>query len=251
MAVICTVLDGPQADRRAEQGADDQHGPADRGDGALVDQQDQRGDDRDHHAGRGHLVAAPGGGRRVHQVQADDEAGRREHVDELDAVGESGHDRTLSRCSAAPAASAGWGAWGALDRRGCGLAAEHLQHPAGDHVAADHVRGGEERGHEREDVADGVVRGQADEQRAHQHDPVDRVGRRHQRRVQGRGHLADDLDADKQRQHEDGQVSYQRGRHRRLLRFARRDAAASPRPGARPGRRVRRRPRPGPRRPCR
>ena len=44
------------------------------------------------------------------------------------------------------------------------------------------------------------------EQAAEQHDPVDRVGGRHQRRVQGVRHLRDDLEADERGEHEDGQL---------------------------------------------
>src|SRR5262249_6408545 len=93
----------PQADSGAEQGTDNQHCPPDRGHGALVDQQDQRRDHRDDHAGGGHLVAAPGGRGGVHQVQADHEAGGREDVDQLDVGGEGGHDRTASCCCAGTA----------------------------------------------------------------------------------------------------------------------------------------------------
>ena len=139
------------------------------------------------------------------------------------------------------------------------LAAEHLQHPLGHHVPADHVGRGEHRGHEGDDVADRVVRGQPDQQRADQHDAVDRVGRRHQRRVQGGRDLPDDLDADQQREDEDGQVSEQGRRHRRLPRVlgpagcwprlvlallveallvASGRRAGRPRPRARPGRRA-------------
>src|SRR5207237_1318180 len=77
-----------KADRRADQRAGDQHDPAGRGDRAIVDEQDQRGDARDHHARHGHLVAPARGARAVHQVQPDHEERRRHHVDELDPAGE-------------------------------------------------------------------------------------------------------------------------------------------------------------------
>ena len=44
------------------------------------------------------------------------------------------------------------------------------------------------------------------QQAAEQHDPVDRVGARHQRRVQRVGHLRDDDEADEAGQHEDREV---------------------------------------------
>ena len=45
-----------------------------------------------------------------------------------------------------------------------------------------------------------------DDQRAEQHDPVDRVRARHQRRVQRVWHLGDDHEADEAGEHEDGEV---------------------------------------------
>src|SRR6266851_2172714 len=87
--------------------------------------------------------------------------------------------------------------------------AEHLEHPAGDHIAADHVHRGERGGCKGQDVSERVVRGHRDEHGAGQHDAVDRVGRRHQGRVQGGRHLADHLEAHQQGQHEDRYVSEQ------------------------------------------
>src|SRR5262249_55687914 len=98
---------------------------------------------------------------------------------------------------------------GAPGGPGRGAAAEHLEHPRGDDVTADDVHGGERGGHEGEDVAERVVRGHRDEHGARQDDAVDRVRRGHQRGVQGRGHLADDLEPDQQREHEDGDIGEQ------------------------------------------
>ena len=96
MAVICTVRAAyrPMAEPISDAG--DQHDPPGRGDRAVVDEQDERGHARDHHAGHRHLVAAARGGRAVHQVQAEHEQGRGRHVDELDVRGEPGHDRVRS-----------------------------------------------------------------------------------------------------------------------------------------------------------
>src|SRR5262249_9870382 len=98
---------------------------------------------------------------------------------------------------------------GAPGGPGRAAAAEHLEHPPGDDVPADDVHGGERGGHEGEDVAERVVRGHRDEHGARQDDAVDRVRRGHQRGVQGRGHLADDLEPDQQREHEDGDIGEQ------------------------------------------
>ena len=86
-----------------------------------------------------------------------------------------------------------------------GLLPEHLEHPVGDDVAADDVHRREDHGDEREDLAERVVGLGGDEHRADQHDAVDRVGARHQRRVERRRDLADDLEPDQDRQDEDRQ----------------------------------------------
>ncbi len=94
-----------------------------------------------------------------------------------------------------------------------GLLLEHLEHPVGDHVAADHVHRGEGHGDQRQELAGEIRRLDGDEHRADEDDPVDRVGARHQGRVQGRRHLADDGEADQDRQDEDGQGGQQFGAH--------------------------------------
>src|SRR5216683_1792419 len=125
-----------------------------------------------------------------------------------------------------------WAAWAPKIRRrlpavttasfslGCfwrlrgGLAAfEHLQHPVGDDEAADDVRRREDYGQESEDDGDRRVGGRRNEQRAHEDDAVDRVGARHQGRVEHRRHLGDDLDADKDRQHEERELVEQLAGH--------------------------------------
>src|SRR5258706_1868491 len=93
---------------------------------------------------------------------------------------------------------------GGSGRLGGGLVAfEHLQHPVGDDEAADDVRRREDDGHETEDDGDRRVGARRYEQRAHEDDAVDRVGARHQGRVEHGRHLGDDLDADKDREHEE------------------------------------------------
>src|SRR5258708_7165886 len=85
-------------------------------------------------------------------------------------------------------------------------ALEHLQHPVGDHETADHVGGGEGHRNEAQDDVDWRVRARGDDDGAHEDDPVDRGGPGHQRRGQDGRHLGDDLDADENRQHEEGQL---------------------------------------------
>ena len=87
-----------------------------------------------------------------------------------------------------------------------GLSSEHLQHPVGDHEPSDHVGGREDHRHQPDGDGDRGVRAGGDHDRAHQDDAVDRVGPRHQGRVQDRRHLGDDLDADEDRQHEEGHL---------------------------------------------
>src|SRR5690606_30768629 len=92
--------------------------------------------------------------------------------------------------------------------RGAGLLLEHPQHPVGDHEATDDVDGTEDDRDEQDDAAHHVV---TDSHAEHQHraehdDPVDRVGRRHQRRVQRVRHLGDHQESGEPGQHHDGQV---------------------------------------------
>src|ERR1700674_362867 len=83
---------------------------------------------------------------------------------------------------------------------------EHLQHPVGNDETADHVGGGESHSEQPQDDIDRRARPRRDDDRSHQDDPVDRVGSRHQGRVENRRHLRDDLDPDEDRQHEEGQL---------------------------------------------
>jgi hypothetical protein len=83
---------------------------------------------------------------------------------------------------------------------------EHLQHAIGDPVASDDIRAGECHGHEGDDVRQRIVCSGSQADGADQHDPVDRVGARHQRRVKSCRHFADDFESEKDRQNEDGQV---------------------------------------------
>ena len=87
-----------------------------------------------------------------------------------------------------------------------GLLAEHLEHPVGDDVAADDVHRRE--GARRRATGPGSARSSASAAMsiaADEDDPVDRVGARHQRRVEGRRDLADDREPDEDREDEDRQ----------------------------------------------
>src|ERR1700728_518386 len=87
---------------------------------------------------------------------------------------------------------------------------EHVEHPVGDEEAADDVDRAEgDRDHEQR-LAEGVQFGEPEQQQAaEQHDPVDRVGAAHQRRVQRVGHLGDHDETDEAREHEDREVRRQ------------------------------------------
>ena len=83
------------------------------------------------------------------------------------------------------------------------LSLEHLQHPVGDQEPADDVdRAERDRDHQQHVLqhAGGLVHQQ---QASENHDPMDRVGARHQRRVQRVRDLRDDLEPDERGQHED------------------------------------------------
>src|SRR4029079_18546591 len=88
-----------------------------------------------------------------------------------------------------------------------------LEHPVGDDVAADDVHRRERDRDEAEELAERVVGLDRDEHRADEDDPVDRVRARHQRRVERRRDLADDREADEDRQDEDGQRVEEFGGH--------------------------------------
>ena len=65
---------------------------------------------------------------------------------------------------------------------------------------------------------DFVLAGEHD--RAHHRDGVERIGQRHQRRVQQRRHLANHFEADERRQHEHVQAGEQIRRYLRIASFA-------------------------------
>src|SRR6476469_2533182 len=84
---------------------------------------------------------------------------------------------------------------------------EHLEHAVGDQEAADDVdRAEDDRDHEQELVEEAVDAEPQHDDAAEDHDAVDRVRARHQRRVQRVGHLGDHREADEAGQHEDRQV---------------------------------------------
>src|SRR6185312_3241092 len=81
---------------------------------------------------------------------------------------------------------------------------EHLQHPVGHEEATDDVDRAEHDRHGPGDLRERVRSFRTDHQQpAEQHDSVNRVGARHQRRVQHRRHLRDHLEADEHGEHED------------------------------------------------
>src|SRR4051794_6754191 len=92
-------------------------------------------------------------------------------------------------------------------------APEHLEHPVGDDVAADDVHRRKRDSDEAEQLAEGVVGLDRDEHRADEDDPVDGVRARHQRRVERRRNLADDGEADEDREDEDRQRVKEFGAH--------------------------------------
>jgi len=82
---------GPQAERRAEETATDQHEPARAGDLVLMDDQPHGGADGDGHGPGGDRVAAAGRARVVHQVQTEYEAGGRGQEDVVNGLGDGVH----------------------------------------------------------------------------------------------------------------------------------------------------------------
>src|SRR5579863_274190 len=94
---------------------------------------------------------------------------------------------------------------------------EHPQHAVGDQESADHVAGG---GHNGDDAEDGRERALflADQDNGADHgNRVERIGQRHERRMQQGRDVADDLESDKGRQHEYEKCVDQVGTHEVLL----------------------------------
>src|SRR5215208_7136195 len=84
---------------------------------------------------------------------------------------------------------------------------EHLQHPVGDHEPADDVRGAEHDRREPDPARQEIgIGGAGDQDRADDHDPVNRVRSRHERRVEQRRHLRDHLEAEEDREREDREL---------------------------------------------
>src|SRR5271165_754767 len=89
------------------------------------------------------------------------------------------------------------------------LSLEHLQHPIGDQVAAHRVEHRQEhRGKAQQTRKQASVLLAGDQNRAHHGDRRNRVGERHQRRVQQRRHTANQLKAQEGRQHEYPQIEF-------------------------------------------
>src|SRR6267142_3173582 len=101
------------------------------------------------------------------------------------------------------------GSPGLLFRRGLPLRGEHVEHPVGHQEAAHHVHRSQEHGHEPEHPGDRGVGRPQDEHRAHQDNPMDRVGPAHEGRVEDDRNLRDHLVADEDGEHEYGQVVQQ------------------------------------------
>ena len=104
---------------------------------------------------------------------------------------------------------------------------EHAEHAAGHGEAAEDVDGREQDRDERQRPGSSVSSLADLQQRADDDDPGDRVGDRHQRGVQRVVHLADDVVADDDRQHEHGEVARAAARARTALS---RNSAATPMP---------------------
>ena len=174
----------------------------------------QGGRDRDRHAGGGDHVAALGGGRVRALADADDEEDEGDDVGGADEVGvgrerrEGGH-RTSSPVSALPDRLGGERLGRAFFERRLRLADEHAEHPVGDHEAADDVDRAEGDRDRADRLLERVVGVAEHDQAAEHDDAVDRVGLRHQRRVQGRRHLRDHLEADEGGEHEDRDLGHQ------------------------------------------
>src|ERR1022692_168433 len=80
---------------------------------------------------------------------------------------------------------------------------EHFQHAFGHHVAAHRVAGREHHADEADDAQQRAVGRRQCDHRADQHDSMNEVGSRHERRVQDYRHARDDLIAGESGQHED------------------------------------------------
>src|SRR5690606_29100274 len=83
---------------------------------------------------------------------------------------------------------------------------EHLEHPAGDEETAEDVDGGKRHGEHAHRLAEARFRERRREHGPDDDDRGDGVGHRHQRRMQGRRDVPDDVVADVDRQDEDDQV---------------------------------------------
>ena len=80
---------------------------------------------------------------------------------------------------------------------------EHAEHTVGDHIAADDVDGCEHDGGEAEPYGEAIGAGVHCENCADDCDAGNRVGARHEWRVQLRGDFSDQFEAQEGREHED------------------------------------------------
>mmetsp|Transcript_28562 Transcript_28562/g.53708 ORF Transcript_28562/g.53708 Transcript_28562/m.53708 type:complete len:752 (-) Transcript_28562:574-2829(-) len=91
---------------------------------------------------------------------------------------------------------------------------EHGEHPPCHEEAAKDVDGGHKDPQSTQQRNERACRSDLD-QRAQNDDRRDRVGHRHQRRVQRMRHVPDDLEADEHAQHKDDEMLHEAGRHAR------------------------------------
>src|SRR5512141_720449 len=82
-------------------------------------------------------------------------------------------------------------------------ALEHLEHSVCDYEAAEYVCGAEDDGDEAKDLQQARVGCSRNEHRSKHDDAVNRVGRRHERRVKDRWHSRNHFESNEDREDED------------------------------------------------
>ena len=176
------------ARRHRAEAAADHHADHDRPPARRADV-DPRDDDREQHADRADLVAAPRARRIGQELQCEDEADDRDQVQQVrDVVAHEG----LPSCDASTGFFSGSRFLNISSIRSVTTKPPTTFADARMTAAKPTIQ-----------VKALLVRKAEHDHRADDHDPVDRVRARHQRRVQQRRHLRDHLDADEDRQHQD------------------------------------------------
>src|SRR5260221_12151463 len=79
---------------------------------------------------------------------------------------------------------------------------EHPQHAVGDEEPADHIAGGSNDGDDAQDRRERALLFADQDNGADDRDGVESIGQRHERSMQQRRNVADDLESDEGRQHE-------------------------------------------------